>query len=231
MAHLAFGIEDGDAAARGVGESREGCLACVARGGGDDHDALAFGARGAGHEAGEHLQGDILERARRATEELHDIGGGAVCIGCLGEGDERRHLARSEGAGVGLIHACGNLVCGIIRQERPHDLTGERGVILIRQRGDIDGGATQVVGHKQAAVRGDTAADSLLARKGWRSGTCAMVKTHVVDSLKARGITCALMVSEALKGMAPHSSENRRSTQAVFLLETIGIPATTFQSV
>ena len=221
MAHFAFRVEDGDAAARGIGESCKSRLARIARGGGDDHDALAFGSCGACHKAGEHLQRDVLECARGAAKELHNIGGGAICIGSLRKRHERRHFARSEGAGVCLVHACGDLVCGVIGQKGAHDLARKRGVILVCQCGDVDGGATQVVGHKQASVRGDAAADCLLARKGWRSGTCAMVKTHVVDSLKAQGVTCALMVSEAFGHVEPRPSENRRSTQAVFLLETM----------
>ena len=75
-ADFALGIKDGDARARGVGKAGECCLARVARRGGDDHDALgaAVLGGGAGHEAGEHLQGDVLEGARGAAKELHHIG-------------------------------------------------------------------------------------------------------------------------------------------------------------
>ena len=117
-ADFAFGIKDGDARARGVGKAGKCCLARVARRGGDDHDALgaAVLGRGAGHQAGEHLQGDVLEGACGAAKELHHIGLRDVSARCGVEFDERRDLFARERAAVCLIHTGRNFFGRVIIQ-------------------------------------------------------------------------------------------------------------------
>ena len=84
----------------GVGKAGECCLARVARRSGDDHDALGAAVLGgsAGHEAGEHLQGDVLKGARGAAKELHHIGLRDVSARRSVEFDERRNLFTRERA-------------------------------------------------------------------------------------------------------------------------------------
>ncbi len=60
------------------------CLASVAGGGGDDHDLLVPGAvvrARAGHEAGQHLEGDVFEGTRGAVPQLEHVCGHAVGVG------------------------------------------------------------------------------------------------------------------------------------------------------
>ena len=117
-ADLALGIKDGNARARGVGKAGECGLAGVARRGGDDHDALgaAVLGGGAGHEAGEHLQGDVLKGARGAAKELHHIGlrdvGARRCI----EFDERCDLFTCERATICLVDTRRNFFVRVIVQ-------------------------------------------------------------------------------------------------------------------
>ena len=117
-ADLALGIKDSDARARSVGKAGECCLARVARRGGDDHDALgaAVLGRGAGHQTGEHLQGDVLKGARGAAKELHHIGLRGVGARCGVEFDERRDLFARERAAVCLIHTGRNFFGRVIIQ-------------------------------------------------------------------------------------------------------------------
>ena len=68
-----MGVEDGDAGAGNVGEALEGCLAGVAARRGDDHDAATVTLAGDTHELREHLEGDVLEGARRAVPQLERI--------------------------------------------------------------------------------------------------------------------------------------------------------------
>ena len=117
-ADLALGIKDGDARARGVGKAGECCLACVARRGGDDHDALGAAVLGgsAGHQAGEHLQGDVLEGARGTAKELHHIGLRGVSARRSVEFDERRNLFTRERAAVCLVDTRRNFFGRVIIQ-------------------------------------------------------------------------------------------------------------------
>ena len=117
-ADLALGIKDGDARARSVGKTGERSLARVARRGGDDHDALGAAVLGgsAGHQTGEHLQGDVLEGACGAAKELHHIGLRDVSARCGVEFDERRDLFARERAAVCLIHTGRNFFGRVIIQ-------------------------------------------------------------------------------------------------------------------
>lgn len=60
---LALRVEDGDARALDAREARQGGLAGVSRGGRDDHDVTSVTLTCDGHEARQHLQGDVLEGA------------------------------------------------------------------------------------------------------------------------------------------------------------------------
>ena len=117
-ADLALGIKDSDARARSVGKAGKCCLARVARRGGDDHDALgaAVLGRGAGHQTGKHLQGDVLKGARGAAKELHHIGLRGVGARCGVEFDERRNLFARERAAVCLVDTRRNFFGCVIIQ-------------------------------------------------------------------------------------------------------------------
>ena len=117
-ANLALGIKDGDARARSVSKTGERGLARVARRGGDDHDAFSSAVlgRGAGHEAGEHLQGDVLEGARGTAKELHHIGLRGVSARRSVEFDERRNLFTRERAAVCLVDTRRNFFGRVIIQ-------------------------------------------------------------------------------------------------------------------
>ena len=117
-ADFALGIKDGDARARRVGKTGECGLAGVARRGGDDHDALGAAVLGgsAGHQTGEHLQGDVLEGARGAAKELHHIGLRGVSARRSVEFDERRNLFTRERAAVCLVDTRRNFFGRVIIQ-------------------------------------------------------------------------------------------------------------------
>ena len=117
-ADLALGIKDGDARARSVGKTGECGLARVARRGGDDHDALgaAVLGGGAGHQAGEHLQGDVLKGARGAAKELHHIGLRGVGTRCSVKFDEGRDLFARKRAAVCLVDTRRNFFGRVIIQ-------------------------------------------------------------------------------------------------------------------
>ena len=117
-ADFALGIKDGDACARGVGKAGECCLARVARRGGDDHDALGAAVLGgsAGHQTGEHLQGDVFEGACGAAKELHHIGLRGVSARRSIEFDERRNLFTRERAAICLVDTRRNFFVRVIVQ-------------------------------------------------------------------------------------------------------------------
>ena len=117
-ADLALGIKDGDARARSVGKTGECGLARVARRGGDDHDALgaAVLGGGAGHQAGEHLQGDVLKGTRGAAKELHHVGFRGIGTRCGVEFDERRDLFARKRAAVCLVDTRRNFFGRVIIQ-------------------------------------------------------------------------------------------------------------------
>ena len=117
-ANLALGIKDGDARARGVGKAGECGLAGIARCGGDDHDALGAAVLGgsAGHQTGEHLQGDVLKGTRGAAKELHHIGLRGVSARRSVEFDERRDLFTRERAAICLVDTRRNFFGRVIIQ-------------------------------------------------------------------------------------------------------------------
>ena len=117
-ADLALGIKDSDARARSVGKAGKCCLARVARRGGDDHDALgaAVLGRGAGHQVGEHLQGDVLKGACGAAKEFHHIGLRGIGARCGVEFDERRDLFARKRAAVSLVDTRRNFFGRVIIQ-------------------------------------------------------------------------------------------------------------------
>ena len=117
-AHLALGVEDGDACAGSVRKTGERSLARVARGGGYDHDVLCRSIRGASrprHEARQHLQGHVLEGARGAVEELEHEGLAALFGLMANKGHEGGDFSRGEGAVVRFMHARGDFIRCVIR--------------------------------------------------------------------------------------------------------------------
>ncbi len=73
--HAPVRVKDDDARAGHVVEALERGLAGVAGGGGQDDDLIVDAADrlGRGNQARQQAQRDVLERARRAAEELEDI--------------------------------------------------------------------------------------------------------------------------------------------------------------
>ena len=139
--------EHGDFYAGDVREARHRGGAGVARGGGEDQHALAL--RGGGHEDGQHGEGHVLERARRAVEELEDLEAVGV--------DERDGVVGGElgeevADGV-LAHGLGHVV-----EER-----AEGGALGVGERGPVaDGCGGGGVGDEESAVGREPAQD------GWQ---------------------------------------------------------------
>ena len=148
-ADLAFGIEDGDADARGIGESGESRLAGVAGGGGHDHDLLVSGAvvrARAGHEAGQHLEGDVFEGARGAVPQLEHVRGHAVGVG-------RREALHGRDFGIGesllicLGDARRDLFGGVVGQQSGEHLAGQVEIAHLREAGERDLRAAELIAH------------------------------------------------------------------------------------
>ena len=117
---LALWIEDGDAHTGRIGKAGKRRLSGVTRGRGDDLDlgGRILGGRfgRAGHETREHLQGNVLERARGAMPQLEDVGGHAIGVRGLREWHHGGDFIAGKGALVCLGDAGGDLVGAVVGQ-------------------------------------------------------------------------------------------------------------------
>ena len=155
VADLAVGVEDGDAGAGHVGKALEGGLAGVAGGGGHDHDVLATALARHAHQARQHLQRHVLEGAGGAMVELEQPVGA--------QRGERGHGGGVEVGAVGAGDAGGDLVSGVVGEQRAQHVACGGVVVLAGDAGQVDLGLAELVGHVQAAVGGDAGKNCLLA--------------------------------------------------------------------
>ena len=175
-AHPALRVEHGDAGARGVGEPGQCGLARVARSGGHDHDLLvrvAVGRRGAGHEARQDLQRHILERACGAVEQFHHI--------VVAERLDRGDALIGPLAAVRLGDALLQLVLAEVGQQHAEHVERDLLVRLAGERGDVDRGLAELIGHKKAAVVGDALADGLLGGERVGAAARAVESSHFAN--------------------------------------------------
>ena len=140
-------VKDDDARAGHVVEALERGLAGVAGGGGQDDDLIVDAADrlGRGNQARQQAQRDVLERARRAAEELEDI--------AVAHLRERRELVRLELPLIALFDE--RLHIGNIRKERGQNARGHGQRILAEQTLPVKVHRGQIIADVQAAVGGD----------------------------------------------------------------------------
>jgi len=107
--------EDEDVGAFATGKCVDRRAASVAGGGADNGRALATLLQGIVHQPGEQLHRDILERQRRAVEQLHDE---AVRAGLDERGDRRVTEGTISLVDHGAERLVGNLAVGERRKDR-----------------------------------------------------------------------------------------------------------------
>jgi len=97
------------------------------------------------HELRQHLQGNVLEGAGGAMEELEEP-----------VGAQRRDGANGRGVPLGAVgraHAAGKLLGSVVGQERPKHTLGSLGEAADAHLGKIELFRTKRVGDVEASVR------------------------------------------------------------------------------
>lgn len=197
--HTAFGVENCDADVIDVGKACERGLACIARGGGHNHDVLGVGggcaADGAGdagicggagggahHELRQHLQRDIFKRAGRTMVELEQ-----PVVACK-RGDRTHLRARKRGA-IGSLHTVGYLGCAKIIKQRAQNQTRDGCKVHAAHGGKIQALLGHGICYIKPAIWRDALRNSFLTCNKVGAAARAVVKNGHLDSSGAGAVT------------------------------------------